>query len=201
MEKEVSRTKVLAVKAFKAVVPGLLIVALLATCALAAEGGEEPATTGMDWVWRVVNFGIIVGALIYFLAKPLKSFLKKRIEDIETSLAEAKASREEALKRLADVQARLKDKDAEIQSLIKVAEQNGGKEKEEIIKEAERVSQEILASAKENIDSELIKAKDALRREAALMAVELAEKMVKENISKEDQARILEEYIAKVGGR
>ena len=200
MEKEVSRFKVLAVKASKAVVPGLLIVALLATCALAQEGGEEPATTAMDWVWRVVNFGIIVGALAYFLAKPLKSFLKKRIEDIEASLAEAKAAREEALKRLADVQARLKDKDSEIQSLVKVAENNGKKEKDEIIKEAERVSLEILASARENIDSELIKAKDALRREAALMAVELAEKMVKENISKEDQARILEEYIAKVGG-
>ncbi len=201
MEKDVSRTKALAVKAFRAAVPALAIVALLATCALAAEHGEEPVATTMDWVWRIVNFAVIVGVLVYFMAKPVKGFLKKRIEDIEASLAEAKAAREEALKRLADVQARIKDKDAEIKSLLKVAEHNGQKEKEDILKESERVYQDILASARENIESELIKAKDALRREAALMAVELAEKLVKENISKEDQARILEEYIAKVGGR
>ena len=201
MEKDVSRTKAVVVKALKAAVPGLLLVALLATCAIAAEHGEEPATTPMDWVWRFVNFFVIVGVLVYFLAKPVKGFLRKRIEDIEASLAEAKAAREESLKRLSEVQARLKDKDAEIQSLLKVAEHNGQKEKEDIVKESERVYQDILASARENIDSELIKAKDALRREAALMAVELAEKLVKENISKEDQARILEEYIAKVGGR
>ena len=70
-----------------------------------------------------------------------------------------------------------------------------------ILKEAERIAQEIISGAKANMDAELLKAKDALRREAALMALELAEKLVKEQISKEDQARILEEYIEKVGGR
>ncbi len=201
MNKGVSRVKVPAVKAFKAVLPALGLVALLATCALAAEHGEEPATTPMDWVWRFVNFFIIVGVLVYFLTKPVKGFLKKRIEDIEASLAEAKMAREESLKRLSDVQARLKDKDAELASLVKIAEDNGKKEKADILKEAERIAQDIVSGAKANMDAELIKAKDALRREAALMALELAEKLVKEQISKEDQVRILEEYIEKVGGR
>src|SRR5512146_1811405 len=95
-------------KAFKAVLPALGLVALTAAAALAAEHGGEPETTTMDWVWRFVNFVVIVGALAYFLTKPVKSFLKKRIEDIEASLAEAKMAREESLKRLSDVQARLK---------------------------------------------------------------------------------------------
>ena len=171
----------------------------LAAAAYAAEGGGTEVTT-MDWVWRIVNFAIILGVLIYFLKKPVQTMLRKRIEDIETALAEAKRAREEALKRLAEVEARLKDKDAEVQSLVKLAEENGRKEREQIIADSAKAGESILASAKENIDAELLKAKDALRREAALLAVEMAEKIVKENIKKEDQNRIVEEYIAKVGG-
>jgi len=176
------------------------MVALSAVAAFAQEHGEEGPTT-MDWVWRVVDFAVIAGVLVYFVAGPFKNFFRSRVEGIEAALAEAKTAREEALKRLAGVEARLKDKDAEIQSLLKVAEENGQKERALLLKDSEQMGEDILASAKENIDAELLKAKDALRREAALLAVELAEKMVRENIKKEDQARIVEEYIAKVGGR
>ena len=170
----------------------------LAVAAYAAE--KEPETTPMDWVWRIVNFAIILGVLIYFLKKPLQTALRKRIETVEAALAEARAAREEAVKRLAEVEARLKDKDAEVQSLVRLAEENGRKEKEQLIADSAKAGESILVSAKENIDAELLKAKDALRREAALLAVELAEKIVRENIKKEDQNRIVEEYIAKVGG-
>lgn len=176
---------------------------MFAAAAYAQEhgGGHEEATTPMEWVWRVVNFGIILGALIYFVAKPLKSALRKRVEDIETALNEARMASEESRKRLADVEARLKDKDRELKALVGVAMENGRKEKEILIAEAGKAGEDIVASAKENIGAELMKAKDELRREAALMAIELAEKMVRENIKKEDQVRILDEYMAKVGGK
>lgn len=177
----------------------LVIVAATAVCAIAAEGGEEVTT--MDWVWRIVNFAIIMGVLVYFLRKPMKDFFSKRVTDIEAALAEARAAKEEALKKLAEVQARLKDKDAEISSLVKMAEENGRKERELLAKEGDRMSEDIASSAKENIDAELLKAREALRREASLLAVEMAEKLVRENIKKEDQDRIVEEYISKVGSR
>ena len=176
------------------------IVGVLGLAVAAYAADKEPEVTPMDWVWRILNFAIILGVLIYFLKKPLQTALKKRIETVEAALAEAKAAREEAVKRLAEVEARLKDKDREVQSLVKLAEENGRKEREQIIADSAKAGESILASAKENIDAELLKAKDALRREAALLAVELAEKIVRENIKKEDQNRIVEEYIAKVGG-
>ena len=183
----------------KAVLIALGMVALTAAVAAAAEhGGEEGATT-MDWVWRVLNFGIIFGVLVYFVAKPFKNFLAKRVAEIEASLADAKASREQALSRLAAVEAKLKDKDAELQGILKVAQANGEKEKELLVKEAEDMTADIVASAKELIEAELVKAKEAIRREAALKAVELAEQMIKENVKKEDQARMLQEYLEKVG--
>jgi len=186
-------------RAAKTAILAAAAVCVTALAAYAGEGGEEGPTT-MEWVWRVVDFSFVAGLLGYIYVKYIKGALKARIEGIEASLAEAKAAREEALKRLADVEARLKDKDTEIGSLLKIAEENGRKEKALLIEEAKKMGEDVRSSAKENIDAELLKAKSALRREAAILAMELAEKLVAENIKKEDQARIVEEYIAKVGG-
>jgi F-type H+-transporting ATPase subunit b len=196
-----SSRRTLCKKGLKTALCALTMVALTVGLAYAQEhGGGEEGATMMDWVKRIVDFGLVAALLVYVFVKYIKGALKSRIEGIENALAEAKAAREEALKRLAAVEARLKDKDAEIKSLLKVAEDNGKKEKAQLIKDGKDLGEDIIASAKENIDTELVKAKDALRREAALLAMELAEKMVRENIKKEDQTRIVEEYIAKVGG-
>lgn len=185
----------------KAALPAAAMIVLWAAFAYASGGeGHEEAATPKEWGLRVGNFALIAGLLLFVYFKYVKGALRKRIEDIEAALAEAKSAREEALTRLADVEARLKDKDAELGRLVEVARENGEKEKALLIEEGGRMSEDIVSSAKEGIDAELIKARDELRREAALLAIELAEKMVRENITKEDRARIVEEYISKVGG-
>jgi F-type H+-transporting ATPase subunit b len=183
----------------KAVLIALGMVALTAVVAFAAEkGGEEGATT-MDWVWRVVNFAFIFALLVWVWIKYGKPALLGRIAVIEAALTDAKAAREQALSRLSAVEAKLKDKDAELQGILKIAQANGEKEKELLVKEAEEMTADVVASARELIEAELVKAKEAIRREAALKAVELAERMVRENVKKEDQARMLQEYLEKVG--
>ena len=186
-------------KAARVILLALLAVGMTALAAYAGEGGEEGASM-KDWMWRLVDFGFVAVLLVYIFMKYIKGMLKTRIEGIEASLAEAKSAREEALSRLAGVEARLKDKDTEIKSLLTIAEENGRKEKALLIDESRKMGEDIKAAAKENIDAELLKAKAELRKEAALLAMEMAEKLVRENIKKEDQARIIEEYIAKVGG-
>jgi F-type H+-transporting ATPase subunit b len=48
-------------------------------------------------------------------------------------------------------------------------------------------------------ENEIDKARLALRQEAAELAVELAGELLKKNFSREDQARLVEEYKLKVG--
>jgi len=187
-------------KTLAAVLPALVILAVTAAAAYAAGEEHGEAVDPTQVIWRIVDFAIIAIGLVVLYFKVIRGALRKRIEGIESALAEAKAAREEALTRLADVEARLKDKDAELAKLVSVAEENGSKEKASLIAEGDKISNDILSAARDGIDAELIKAKDELRREAALLAVELAEKLVKENISAADRSRIIEEYIAKVGG-
>jgi len=84
----------------------------------AATGGEE---SPMAWVWRILNFAILVFLLVKFAGKPLKNFLKQRTEMIEKSIKEAQEAKEIAKKALAEVEERLKLKDKEIAEILAIS--------------------------------------------------------------------------------
>ncbi|MHB8174525.1 MAG: ATP synthase F0 subunit B, partial [Nitrospirota bacterium] len=148
----------------KMLLMALAMVALTAAVAFASKGGEEGATA-MDWLWRIIDFSLIFAVLVWVWIKFGKPALLGRIAGIEASLEEAKKTREEALSKLSAVEAKLKDKDAELKSILEVARTNGEKEKELLLKEAETMVVDVAASARELIDAELGKAKEAIRRE------------------------------------
>jgi F-type H+-transporting ATPase subunit b len=49
-------------------------------------------------------------------------------------------------------------------------------------------------------EQEVLKARSELREEAARLAVQLAEKTIREKIGKDDQDRLVGEYLSKVVG-
>ena len=166
-----------------------------------AFGAEEAAHGGewKEWLWKILNFAILVAILVKFLNKPLKEFLRKRTEIIEKSLKEAKEARELAEKALAEVEERLKLKDKEIEEIIAHAEQAAKKEKDLLVQQGEQMKEKILEQAKNNIDYEVRLAKDSIKAEAAEIAMELAEKKLKGKLTREDQIRLIEESLSKMG--
>ncbi len=171
---------------------------LLNATVFAAEGGEHHTTTWKDWLWPVINFAILVIVLVYFGRKPIKEYFKKRTELIEKSLKEAEEARMFAKKALEEVQERLRNTDKEIKEIIEGARKAGEREKEALIAEGERLREKILEQAKTNIEFELEKAKKEIKSEAALIAIELAEKQIKEKLGREEQEALIEEYIQRL---
>ena len=164
-----------------------------------ASGGEQGSSL-MDWVWRIVNFAILVFVLVKFLNKPLRNFLQQRKELIEKSIKEAQEAKALALKALAEVEERLKVKDKEIEEIISSAKSSGEREKERLIEEGEKLKAKILEQAKVNIDFELKRAKDAIKAEAVEAAMQLAEDKIKSKLTKEDQERLMKESIKLLRG-
>jgi F-type H+-transporting ATPase subunit b len=168
----------------------------------AAHGGHEETMTFMgDWLPRLVNFAIIAGIVIYFMRKPTRDFFKNRTSEIAKALEESKLARERANAALAEMDRKVKDLEAEMGRLIADARNRGEKDRETLIVEGKKVSQDVQAQVKQGIDVELQKARAALAVEAALLSLELAEGKIKEKISGQDQERIVKEYISKVGGK
>jgi F-type H+-transporting ATPase subunit b len=70
--------------------------------------------------------------------------------------------------------------------------------KEAIIAEGVRLKEKIIEQAKANIDFELQKAKEKIKSDAALMALELAEKQIKEKLGKKEQEALINDYIKRL---
>lgn len=164
------------------------------------EGGKEPSLF-MDYFWKILNFGILFFILYKFGKKPLQDFLRGRTGLIEKTLKEAREAKELAQKALAEVEERLKVKDKEVEEIITSARQSGEKEKARLIEEGEKMKEKILGQARTNIDFEVKKAKEAIKEEAVEIAMELAEKKLRDKLSKEDQLKLLEESLVKIEGK
>lgn len=170
---------------------------------IAYSSGAEEAHPSLfkDYLWKVINFGILVILLYKFGKKPLQTFLKQRTELIEKSIKEAQEAKEAAQKALKEIEDRLKMKDEEIEKIISAAQKAGEHERDRIIEQSNMLKEKILEQAKTNIEYELKHAKDEIRAEAVELAMELAEKKLKERLTREEQERLLEESLRSIGGR
>jgi F-type H+-transporting ATPase subunit b len=203
--KNSQKIKVKSKKYFALFVVSLFTLHLLlftAVSAFAEEGGEAHESLFKSYFWPVINFAVLIGILVYGLKKAdIKGYFKKRTELIEQSLKEAREARELAQKALAQVEERLRVKDREMEEIIASARMSGEKEKARLMDEGAKLQEKILEQAKTNIDFEVKQAKSSIKKEAAELAMELAEKKLKEKLTKEEQMKLLEESVAKIEGK
>ncbi len=186
----------------KLILPLFIFSITFASYAFGSGGGEEEHGSVLKgYIYKIINFLILVIVLFKFGKKPLGDFLKKRTELIEKTLNEAKEAKEAALKALREAEGRLKTKDAEVEAILAAGKRSGEQERDRIIEEGGKLKQKILEQAKTNIDFELKHAKEAIKAEAVELAMELAEKKLKDKLTKEEQVKLLDESLAKIGGK
>ena len=185
-----------------------IVVALFGTfaasTALAAGGGEsgglaEPHLVWRDIFWKGLNFGILIAVLVYVLKQPVAAFFGDRRKKIETELAEARAAKEEAEAKLAEIERELERADSEAADLLKKAEEEAAAEREQILKAAESESERIREVAQEEIRRATLVARNELRAYAAELATERAAKIVEREIRDDDQRRLLDQYLEGIG--
>lgn len=183
-----------------------ILIASLLTCLMAgvavASGGEGHADSGVlltDFLWRCLNFGLMAALLIYLLAKPIKNGLAGRREGIEKALSAAKQAKEDAEAKFAEYDQKLALATEEIEEISNAIRREGELEKQKIIESAKEMAIKIEQDAEKAAALEVAKARTELQREAVQLAVELAEDLLKKNFTKEDDARLIDEYMQKVG--
>lgn len=170
--------------------------------ALAAGGEGHHVDSGVvlkDFLYRCLNFAILAGLLGFFLAKPIRQGLAGRREGIEKGLKDAEAARAEAEARFAEYDAKLSRAAAEIDEIRSAIRREGELERERILANAREMAEKIKVEAERAADNEVSRARVELRREAARLAVSLAEEMLNKNFTGEDHDRLVSEYLQKVG--
>ncbi len=157
-----------------------------------AAGGE------LDWKtfgWRVAMF-VIFAALLYFLtAKRIKAMLIQRTEDIKAALAEAETAKDEAMAKVKQYEAKM----AELEEMKANAKKAAESEREYMIADAKKHVEQMKQFAINMIESEKERAIQELHHEAVELAANQAEQKLIKEISGGKAAKILDEYVKRIG--
>jgi F-type H+-transporting ATPase subunit b len=162
-------------------------------------GGHGGAAQMKDFMWRCIDFAALVLILAWAIKKAdMKKSLADRRLGIEKALKEAEEAKAAAERKFAEYNTKLAQANKDIEELQANIRREGVAEKERIIAEAKAGAAKISEQARVAADQEVLKARAELRREAAHLAVQLAEGTLKEKIEKNDQDRLVGEYLTKV---
>ncbi|PLX81622.1 MAG: ATPase [Desulfuromonas sp.] len=174
----------------------------LTTVALASGGGGHEVDSGVllkDFLWRCLNFGVTFALLAYFITKPLRKGLADRSANIAKTLEEAETLKRNAEAKFAEYEAKLSQATEEIDQIYQDIRREGEQERERILENANAMAKQVRDEAEKSAANEVAKARIALREEATRAAIEIAENLLREKFTADDQSRLVEEYVQKVG--
>ncbi len=141
--------------------------------------------------WMTLSFLIVLFILGKFAWKPIMKALKDRQESIEGSLLAADRAKEEMSQLVFSNEQLMKEakdeRDAMLRDARKIRDNIIGEAKTKAEEEANR----IVETAKENIHFEKMAALTDLKNQIAILSIEIAEKIMKENLSTDDKQKEL----------
>lgn len=170
--------------------------------AIGGEVPEEgtPPVNAKKLVLQLVNFGVLVVILVKFGGPAINKALAARHQQLKADLAAAETARAEAEARLARQEARLAKLEQEIADIQSGVKQEAEAEKARLIALAEERAKRIKEETSFALDQQVKEAEANLRREVALAAVQLAEQLVTQSMNAGDQQRLVDTFVAGVGG-
>jgi F-type H+-transporting ATPase subunit b len=182
-------------------VPLLAVMVLIAGAGMAWASSEGEAAHGgftSTDAFRIMNFVVLAGVLFFLLRKPIPRALNNRIRGIQEHLKDLEAKKSEAEAQLAAYNQKLSALEKEAERIVADYIRQGQEAKARILKEAESASEKIQLQARRNIEHEFEQTKSQLQREIFEKALLKAEELLKQNITAQDQNKLIEEYLQKV---
>lgn len=133
---------------------------------------------GAYWLAVVLNFAVVVVAIVWASKKYLPAMFRNRTGSIQRSLEQARRASEDAQRRLSDIESRLSRLDSEISEMKSRSEKEAAAEEERISSAAAEDARRIVESAHQEIEAATKAARRELTAHAADLAVSLATKQI-----------------------
>ena len=147
--------------------------------------------------WQLVLFIGLVLLLRKFAWKPILDAVEKREEGIQNALDAAENAKLEMQNLQADNEKLLKEARAEREEMLKEAREMKNKMIEDAKTEASESAAKLVAQAQASIESEKKAAIADLKSQVANLSVEIAEKVVRTELSNKDkQLQLVETMLA-----
>ncbi len=149
--------------------------------------------------WTTLIFGLFFFLLSKFAWKPILSAVKARDEMIKGSLKSAEKAREEMLKLQSDNEAILRKAREEREEILKEARDVRDKLVAEAKGKASQEAEKLMEKARAAIESEKQKAISEIREQVALLSVEIASKLLGEQLKQTgEQEKLINSYLKEI---
>lgn len=143
----------------------------------------------------LINFGLLVGLLVAVLRRPVREFfatravtMRQSVEGAQVALAAAEQQAKECVERLNRIE-------SEIGALRKQFQEEGVFERATIIQRAKEYSEKLSKDTERMVLQELKRTKEQLRGTTVDLAILMAERYLREQISADDQMRLIKQYV------
>ena len=170
----------------------------------AQSGGHAPnPLVKLDpglFIWTILTFLILFFVLAKFAWKPLLAALESRENTIKSSLEDAEKAKTELEHINAESEEIIAKARSEAQTIRVEAKSTAEKIKADVMIQAGEDAKKIRDEAEKQIQVEKDKAINEIRQEVVNLTMTVAEKVIKKNLSKEDNQSLIEDSIKHLKG-
>lgn len=152
-----------------------------------------------DAVITAVAVFVLFLAMSYLLFKPVREFLKKRQDKIQSDLDTAKQDKADALSLKNEYEAKMAGAQKDADEILTAARQKAVKNEEQIVAGAKEEAANIIRQAKTEAELEKRKAADEMKTQIIDVAQVMAGKVVAAGIDTNVQESLVEETLKEVG--
>ena len=156
-------------------------------------------TLNLNLLYTVVNILVLFLLLRKFLYKPVMNIIAQRQKQVDDALNAAETSKQEAAAALNDAQAKLRNVDAEAAARRTVYEQQAEKDKQQLLVDAQKQADAILAEGKAAAEAERQHKLRQADAQTTALARAMCEKLLSRNLTEQDDSRLLDDLLEKAG--
>jgi F-type H+-transporting ATPase subunit b len=147
-------------------------------------------------IWQLIIFVALVILLGTLAWKPILQSLKEREVSIQSALDSAEKAKQEMASLKADNEKLLKEAREERDKILKEAREAASRLHDQAQQDAKKTADKIIDDARSVIQSEKAAALTEVKTQVAMFSLEIAEKLVKKNLSSDAaQKDLIQGYI------
>ena len=182
-----------------ALLAGIAAFGLLAPAAAFASGDGHGFRFTVEGFY-IIDFVVLVAALVWIARKPLKKFLLSRRDTIEKEIDEAHTLQTEARSTLDEYAKRMRNLDDELKRIKGRAKEDGESLKKKIIAEGESQAEKLLSDADARVRQEEKLLRQKLISDLVDEAVSLARERVTKELTPSAQRQLVSSYVDHLEG-
>ena len=152
-----------------------------------------------EFIPALIAFIIIWVILAKLVWPSVLEMMEKRQQKIQDDLDAAERSKIEAAEEAKSYEAKILDAHHEADAIVAKAKKEAEEVRSAVLAKAQREAADIIAKAHGAVDSERHKAMIELSSSVVDLSVEIASKIIGNDLSVEEQRKLAEKYLAEVG--